>query len=229
VSSNDDTDIHSPDGAFWRGALGRVRRMLEWVPQAEALGDFDGLLNRLRNLERRLEHAIAAEHQAHRARKEQLIERAERLSGSREWKESAAALRGLQEAWKAAGSAGRDHDERLWERFRAAQDRFYARRTEHFEQQKREREHNRRRKEALCQQAEALGASADSRAATARVKELQSEWQAVGPVDQEIKDQLWARFRHACDRVFKHAAAERERRQGEWRAKMHDALSRKRD
>ena len=56
--------------------------------------------------------------------------RAEELSSSSDWKETAAAMRDLMTEWKAAGRASRDVEDALWARFRAAQDAFFARRSE---------------------------------------------------------------------------------------------------
>jgi len=282
--------------------LGKVRHMLEYVPKAEALGDFDSLLNKLKSLERE----ITDEQSRSRSRKEQLCSRAESLSYSTEWKSTAEKLKELQQEWKASGSAGRDLNDALWDRFRLAQDKFYERRKQHFDNQEQERQRNRAKKETLCSRAESLGSSSDwkntalalkslqeewkrlgsagrehedtlwqrfrhaqdkfyerraahfderdreqrenlhrkericleveslayssdTKAATGRVKELQEKWKTVGHVPRDQADALWERFRHACDRVFEHARHERERKQDEWRSKMQDALSRKRE
>jgi hypothetical protein len=125
--------------------LGKVRNMIDYLPKADALGDFDNLAGRLRQLEREI-----LSHQGRLASaKEELCRRAESLSYSTDWKDAADALKRLQEEWKTVGSAGEDENT-LWQKFRTAQDRFYERRKEHFEKQDRERHRNRSRKEALC-------------------------------------------------------------------------------
>lgn len=281
--------------------LGKVRHMLDYVPKADALGDFDGLLDKLRNLEREivseqsrnrsrkedlcrraesLSHSTEwkstaeklkdlqqewktvssagreddeslwqrfrgaqdkfyerrkayfdkqdQERQHNRAKKESLCSRAESLSSSSDWKNTAQALKSLQEEWKQVGSAGRDHEDGLWNRFRHAQDRFFERRSAHFEDRDREQRENLHRKESICSEAESLAHSGDPKAATERVKELQEKWKGIGHVPRDQADALWDRFRHACDRVFEHARHERERKQEEWREKLHEALERKR-
>jgi hypothetical protein len=120
------------------GVLGKIRHMLDYLPKADALGDFDGLMGKLRQLE-----SVVLDHQArHRSAKEELYRRAESLTHSTDWKSTADALQAMQKEWKDVGSAGAD-EEGLWRRFRAVQDRFFERRKEHFEKQEREREHNR--------------------------------------------------------------------------------------
>ena len=88
--------------------------------------------------------------------KERLIARAEELSTSSDWKETTAAMRDLMAEWKAAGRAGRDVEDALWARFRAAQDAFFARRAETFAERDAEQVGNQRRRRRSSRAAEAL-------------------------------------------------------------------------
>ena len=65
----------------------------------------------------------AARKQA-QSQKEALVSAAEELSGSSEWADTAARLKELMAEWKAAPRASKEVEQRLWERFRAAQDAF---------------------------------------------------------------------------------------------------------
>ncbi len=116
--------------------LGKVRHMLSYVPEANALGDFDGIINRLKSLERE----ISNQFDDNRRRKADIAKQAESISRSTDWKVAAEDLKKLQEKWKQIRSAGKDYEEALWQRFRSAQDEFYRRRSEHFEKEKRKRE-----------------------------------------------------------------------------------------
>jgi len=135
----------------------------------------------------------------------------------------------LQEQWRQIGSAGRDYDDALWQRFRSAQDKFYERRSAFYERQNQERQENLRRKEHLCSAAESLAYTQDTKAAIQRVKEFQAAWKTIGQVPRDRADALWDRFRSACDRVFAHANEERARKQAEWQSKMRDTLAHKRE
>src|SRR5206468_4396347 len=64
---------------------------------------------------------------ANQARKEALCARAEELAESRDWDKAAAELRRLQTDWKTIGPVRRSKSEALWQRFRAAADRFFER------------------------------------------------------------------------------------------------------
>jgi hypothetical protein len=133
---------------------------------------------------------------ANREKKEALCVRAEELSDSTEWRPTADAMRGLMAEWKTIGSAGRESDDALWSRFRAAQQIFFDRRSATYDE-------NKRRKEELCAQAEAVKDSTDWRATADTLKGLQAAWKEIGPVgSRETEDLLWNRFRAATQAFF---------------------------
>jgi hypothetical protein len=72
-----------------------------------------------------------------RSKKEQLCSQAESLSWSTNWKETTQTFKKLHEQWKQIGSAGRDDEDSLWQRFRAAQDKLNERRAAFYEQRDR--------------------------------------------------------------------------------------------
>ncbi|MGB7512389.1 MAG: DUF349 domain-containing protein, partial [Pelodictyon phaeoclathratiforme] len=208
--------------------LSKLQQMLRYVPQAKALGDFDGFMNRIKSLERELAEQV----DDNRRKKEDIVKQSETLSHSTKWKMAADELKKLQEQWSQIHSAGKEHDDVLWRRFRSAQDDFYRHRSEHFEKENRLRQDNQRIKEQLCSKAESLAGSRDSKAAIENIKELQAEWKGTGPVAKDQAEPLWQRFRSACDRVFAHTREERERKAAEWEAKnrerMHNLHSKQR-
>ncbi|MEA2584210.1 MAG: hypothetical protein QOF33_2295 [Thermomicrobiales bacterium] len=133
---------------------------------------------------------------ANREKKEALCIRAEELSESTEWRQTADAMRGLMAEWKTVGSAGRESDDALWSRFRGAQQVFFDRRSATYDE-------NRRRKEELCAKAEELRESTDWRETADALKGLQAGWKDVGPVgNRDLEDQLWNRFRGATQAFF---------------------------
>lgn len=209
--------------------LGKVRHMLDYVPKADALGDFDGLIGRLKSLEQEiLDHRNRKEGE-NRSKKAALVGRAESLAGSTDWKATAAALQALQKDWKAIGFAGKECDDSLWSRFRAAQDRFYERRTAFFEQRDRERAQNRTKKEALCSQAESLRSSTDWKTTSEALKRLQEQWKQVGSAGREHDEALWQRFRSALDHFFERRSAffsERDREHERNRSKKESLCAR---
>jgi hypothetical protein len=143
-----------------------------------------------------------AERSANLVKKQALVERAEALAESTDWVKTAAAMQTLQAEWKTIGPVSRGQEKAVWERFRSACDRFFTRRQEDLKRRKDEWASNLARKEALCTQAEALAGSTDWSTAAAALKKLQAEWKTIGPVRKAKSEQVWQRFREACDRFF---------------------------
>jgi len=143
---------------------------------------------------------LDAERGAARQSKEKLIERAEELAQSSDWKETAAAMRDLMSEWKAAGRAGRDVEEQLWTRFRAAQDSFFARRSATFAERDAEQVDNQHKKEAVIAEAEALDLR-DPKAAQAALRALQSRYDEIGHVPRDAMRRTDDRMRAAEQRV----------------------------
>jgi hypothetical protein len=132
--------------------------------------------------------------------KENLIARAEELSTSSEWRETTAAMRDLMAEWKAAGRAGRDVEDALWTRFRAAQDAFFARRAETFAERDAEQLGNQEKKQEVIARAEALDLR-DPKAAQSALRDLQAQYDAIGHVPRDAMRRLDDRMRAAEQRV----------------------------
>jgi len=137
-------------------------------------------------------------------RKEELVAEAESLSGSSEWNATAARLKDLMGEWKAAPRASKEAEQKLWERFRGAQDTFFSRRSEVFSARDAELKGNLERKQELLAQAEALDVDADPRAAQAKMREIQGQWHDLGRVPRDSAGGLDRRLRNVEDKV-KHA------------------------
>ena len=82
-----------------------------------------------------------------RNRKEELVVEAEQLADSTDWVVTASRFRSLMAEWKAAGRAPKEADDTLWQRFRAAQERFFSRRAATFSGRNSESAQNVTRKE----------------------------------------------------------------------------------
>ena len=116
---------------------------------------------------------------------------------------TAAEIQALQAEWKTIGPVGRGHEKAIWERFRAACDRFFTRRQEDLKQRKDEWAANLARKEALCDAGRGAGRlDRLGRGRAAQLKQLQAEWKTIGPVRKSKSEAVWQRFRTACDRFF---------------------------
>ena len=68
-------------------------------------------------------------------------------------------------------------------------------------------EHNLQLKNELCEAAEALQMSEEWKKTTDELIALQARWKEIGAVSRRYSDQVWKRFRAACDKFFERKAA----------------------
>jgi uncharacterized protein DUF349 len=135
------------------------------------------------------------------AQKEALVTAAEELTESTEWAATAARLKELMTEWKAAPRASKEVEQRLWERFRAAQDAFFARRSEVFSARDTEQKAAIEKRHELLAQAEALDVEADPKAAQARLREIQGQWHDAGRVGRDAAAGLDRRLRAVEEKI----------------------------
>ncbi|OBF97156.1 DNA repair ATPase [Mycobacterium sp. 852002-51152_SCH6134967] len=129
-----------------------------------------------------------------RQAKEALCERAEELADSTDWGPTSAAFRELLNEWKAAGRAAKDVDDALWQRFKAAQDKFFGARNAASAERDAEFRANAQAKEALLAEAEKIDTS-DLDAARAALRVIGDKWDAIGKVPRERGAELERRLR----------------------------------
>jgi hypothetical protein len=107
-------------------------------------------------------------------------------------------MKGLQVQWKAIGFAGRTEEtEALWARFRGAADSIFQRRNESDDAEERL---NVEKKEALILKALALAEEGVPDPDHA-LDDLHRAWKKIGRVPKKQSDELWSRFKEACDAV----------------------------
>jgi molecular chaperone DnaK (HSP70) len=121
--------------------------------------------------------------------------------------------------WKAAGRAQKNVDDKLWTRFRTAQDRFFSARDAVNAEIDKELASNAERKAALLEQAEALLPVRDARSAREAFRAIGERWDATGKVPRSQLKSLESRLRKVDDAI---RAAE----QDNWRRSNPEARAR---
>jgi hypothetical protein len=129
-----------------------------------------------------------------REAKEKICKRAEELSSSTDWAATGAAFRELLAEWKSSGRASRELDDALWNRFKAAQDKFFAARNADNAQRDVEYQSNAAAKEQLLAEAEKID-TAQSGAARAALRALTDKWDAIGKVPRDRVAEFERRLR----------------------------------
>jgi hypothetical protein len=126
--------------------------------------------------------------------KEQLCLRAEELSASTEWNATANTFRDLLNEWKSTGRAAKESDDALWNRFKAAQDRFFAARNAANAERDAEFQANGEAKEKLLAEAEKIDA-ANLKVAQAAFRTITDKWDAIGKAPRDTSAELERRLR----------------------------------
>lgn len=125
-----------------------------------------------------------------KAIKQDLVEQAERLSTSTDWNATAGAYKRLMDEWRRAGRAGRADDDRLWERFRTAQDTFFNAKDAEAAKEDEAHRGNLEVKESLLAEAEALLPVKDLDKTKAALRGIQERWEAAGKVPRADIDRM---------------------------------------
>ena len=134
---------------------------------------------------------------------EKVEEIAEReVNSSNEWNAFSKEIEDIQKEWKTIGFASKKENQKIYDRFRAACDKFYERKRDFYSEYKDSINANLDKKIALCEAAEELKTSTDWKKATDQFISLQKQWKEIGAVPRKKSDQLWKRFRAACDEFF---------------------------
>lgn len=126
----------------------------------------------------------------------------DKLNSFQSWNEKTQEVLALQKKWKDIGFAPAKHNQKIFERFRAACDLFFSRKGEFFKQAKTDMTANLEKKTALCEQAEALKESTDWKETSDKMAELQKQWREIGPVQKKYTNSIWKRFIGACDYFY---------------------------
>jgi hypothetical protein len=183
-----------------------------WKRLSAARGNFD-----------RRRRAHFAERDAQRKEaidaKRALITKAEAYATSTDWAATAKALKGLTEQWRKAPRGSRADEERLWKRFKAAQDAFFTARSAAEQAQEAELAVNIAPKEALIVEAEAILPVTDIKQARKALRDIHRRWDAIGDVPRKDRQALERRLTKVDDAV---RAAE----QSAWRSSNPEGLAR---
>jgi len=120
----------------------------------------------------------------------------------KEWKDASNNIIELQKMWKRIGYVPKEHNNEIYKQFKTACDVFFARIREFYDESDKHRDDNYQQKLDLCTQAESLQESSDWNNTTEIYKQIQNDWKKIGPVSRKQSDEIWKRFRKACNVFF---------------------------
>ena len=124
------------------------------------------------------------------------------ITSSSQWNALSKEIEEIQAKWRTIGFATRKENQKVYDRFRAACDKFFERKRASFSEFKDSMNENLAKKMTIIEEAESLKDSTDWKATSDRLIELQKQWKEIGAVPRKKSEQIWKRFRAACDAFF---------------------------
>lgn len=139
--------------------------------------------------------------------KTHLCEAAEKLAEVEDPVSAFHQLQKLHQEYREIGPVAKELREDIWKRFKDASTVVNKRHQEHFENLKAQEEENLKQKTELCQKVEALEFDglktyAQWEQMTQQLLAFQAEWKTIGFTPRKVNNEIFERFRLACDRFF---------------------------
>lgn len=139
--------------------------------------------------------------------KTHLCEAAEKLAEVEDPISAFHQLQKLHQEYREAGPVAKEMREQIWKRFKDASTIINKRHQDHFEQIKAQEEQNLEKKTELCQKVESIDLEplktyAQWEEITKQILAYQAEWKTIGFTPRKVNNEIFERFRTACDRFF---------------------------
>lgn len=139
--------------------------------------------------------------------KQLLLNEAEGLSAEADVITAYRRLQELHNKWRQIGPVAKEIRDEIWDKFKNASAEINKRYQAHFEERKAREAENEAGKTAICEKVEALDYESLKSfgawdAMTKLIIEAQGEWKKLGFASRKMNNQLFARFRKACDKFF---------------------------
>ncbi len=171
---------------------------------------------------------IKTEQEENLQQKLALIEQAEKLKESKEWKKTSEAFNQLMLDWKKIGRVPHDKSDKVWNQFLEIKNYFFQQKDAHYNTLRVQLEDNFARKMAIVTHAEELQHSNDFDVGTEEFHQMFEEWKTIGRVPKEHGDVAWERFLKAKRHFFDRKDANRETRKVEMSKEVNEKISRTR-
>jgi hypothetical protein len=120
----------------------------------------------------------------------------------KDWQNSIKDIEALRQEYFNAGKLPYAKSEEVWQKFKAATKKFNSSKNHFYKDEKNEQQENLKKKQALIVVAESLKESEDWDVATEAMKKVQADWKKIGHVPRKFSDDIWTKFKAACNSYF---------------------------
>lgn len=122
----------------------------------------------------------------------------------------------LQKKWDAIGGVPREKAKEINKGFWGTFKQFFANKNEFFKTLEGERKENLEKKEALVKEAIALQESQEWEQTAEKYKQLQRRWKDIGPVPEKKRNDVYERFKAACDTFFNNRRSQQNKAEAQY-------------
>ncbi|MCF2613366.1 DUF349 domain-containing protein [Leyella stercorea] len=144
-------------------------------------------------------------------KKKALVEKAQALADSTDWKATSDKLIALQKEWKTVGMVPKKIGDQLWQEFLGACNKFFEARNAAGAGQRNEEHANLEKKKGIIEQLKALAENA-AETTKEKVQALTEEYNKVGHVPYKEKDKLYEAYHEVLDHIYKELNISTKRR-----------------
>lgn len=190
-------------------ALKLVERVKNSLQNPNFVGDISLLTSKIEELQviaavKKAEFSAAksiAKEKAMEKRK-QLVEEAEKLTNSKQWKATTQRFKEIVEEWKKLPHGPKNDEQALWKRFSSARSAFDKTRRQYFSNLESTRKEASKIKNEIVEQAKKIADSKEWNDTANKFRNLMSKWKSAPILERKIEQKLWKEFKVAQDAFF---------------------------
>jgi len=135
-------------------------------------------------------------------KRKQLVEEAEKLVGSKQWKNTTQRFKDIVEEWKKLPHGSKSEEQALWKRFSTARSAFDKARRQYFSTLESTRKEATKIKSEIVEQAKKIADSKDWNDTANKFRNLMSKWKSAPILERKEEQKLWKEFKVAQDAFF---------------------------
>lgn len=188
---------------LWKEDIGPVDR----EHREEVWSRFSEATKKIHGKRHEVQKELDSKYEENFVKKEAVIEEIKQLisatvSSHSEWQRKIRELDVLRQNFFKIGRVPRSKNNQIWQGFKDATRDFNRAKNAFYKDVKKVQQENLNKKMALVEQAESLKDSDDWDAVTPVMKQIQTDWKSIGHVPKKYSDEIWKRFKEACNYYF---------------------------
>jgi hypothetical protein len=135
-------------------------------------------------------------------KKKKLVKEAEALVDQENIAKAARKVNKLHKAWKKAGNLPQKDENEMWDKFKAATDKFNEVKSDNLDLLREQEEENLEKKFKLIDKANEVKETDDFDKGHQTMQSLMGQWKKIGPVPRKKSSKIWKQFKGAMDEFY---------------------------